>query len=124
MEIALKETYETEYWLEILYKVKSLDAAVYKELNNKCGTIRRKLIASITTAKNNQKLTVGDINPCRFAIYLTMRYTFGAICALWHEKTRIYIISHLQGKYIAIGNMSIISHFVITKYIAERKIYG
>ena len=55
MEIALKETYETEYWLEVLYKVKSLDAGVYKALNNKCGTIRRKLIASITTAKNNQK---------------------------------------------------------------------
>ena len=55
MEIALKETYETEYWLEVLYKVKSLDAEVYKNLNSKCGTIRRKLIASITTAKNNQK---------------------------------------------------------------------
>ena len=55
MEIALKETYETQYWLEVLYKVKLLDAGVYKALNNKCGTIRRKLIASITTAKNNQK---------------------------------------------------------------------
>lgn len=55
MEIALKETYETEYWLEILYKVKSIDVGMYKSLNNKCGTIRRKLIASITTAKNNQK---------------------------------------------------------------------
>ena len=55
MEIALKETYETEYWLEILYKVNSLDCDIYKQLYNKCGTIRRKLIASITTAKNNQK---------------------------------------------------------------------
>ena len=54
MEIALKETYETEYWLEILCKVNSLDSNVYKQLVNKCGTIRRKLIASITTAKNNQ----------------------------------------------------------------------
>ena len=55
MEIALKECYETEYWLEILYKVNSLDEDVYKKLNDKCGSIRRKLIASITTAKNNQK---------------------------------------------------------------------
>ena len=53
MEIALKECYETEYWLEILLKVNALDEAIYKKLNDKCGTIRRKLIASITTAKSN-----------------------------------------------------------------------
>ena len=54
MEIALKECYETEYWLEILFKVKSIDELTYKNLINKCGTIRRKLIASITTAKNKR----------------------------------------------------------------------
>ena len=53
MEISLKECYETEYWLEIIYKVGSIDEKVYCNLNNKCGTIRRKLIASIITAKNN-----------------------------------------------------------------------
>ncbi len=53
MEISLKECYETEYWLEVLYKVNSLDEVIYKSLLNKCGTIRRKLIASITTAKEN-----------------------------------------------------------------------
>ena len=52
MEIALKECYETEYWLEILYKVNSIDESTYKSLINKCGTIRRKLIASVTTVKN------------------------------------------------------------------------
>ena len=52
LEIAFKECNETEYWLEILYRVKSLDEISYKNLNNKCGTIRRKLIASVTTAKN------------------------------------------------------------------------
>ena len=52
MEIALKECYETEYWLEILLKVKALDESTYKNLNSKCGTIRRKLIASVTTAKS------------------------------------------------------------------------
>ena len=50
-QIALKECYETEYWLEILFKVHAIDESVYKNLNNKCGTIRRKLIASIKTAK-------------------------------------------------------------------------
>ena len=54
LEIALKECYETEYWLEILYKVNSLQEDVYSELNNKSGTLRRKLIASITAAKKNQ----------------------------------------------------------------------
>ncbi len=51
LEIALKECYETEYWLEILYKVKSIDELSYKSLLYKCGTIRRKLITSITTVK-------------------------------------------------------------------------
>ena len=54
LEIALKECYETEYWLEILYKVNAFQENVYSELNNKSGTLRRKLIASITTAKKNQ----------------------------------------------------------------------
>ncbi len=51
MEIALKECYETEYWLEILFRIQAVDELTYKSLNNKCGTIRRKLIASVTTAK-------------------------------------------------------------------------
>ena len=51
LEIALKECYETEYWLEIFFKVNSIDEITYKNLINKCGTIRRKPIASITTAK-------------------------------------------------------------------------
>ena len=52
MEIALKECYETEYWLEILFKVDAINELTYKKLYNKCGTIRRMLIASITTAKS------------------------------------------------------------------------
>ena len=53
LEISLKECYETEYWLDILYQVHSLTEAQYKTISAKCGTIRRKLIASITTAKKN-----------------------------------------------------------------------
>lgn len=55
MEIALKECYETQYWLEILFKVNAIDDITYKNLNNKCGSIRRKLIASITTVKSKEK---------------------------------------------------------------------
>lgn len=53
LEIALKECYETDYWLEILYKVGSMNDITYKSLSNKCGAVRRKLISSITTAKGN-----------------------------------------------------------------------
>ncbi len=53
LEVSLKECYETEYWLEILFRTKSIYEIQYKSLLNKCGSIRRKLIASITTAKKN-----------------------------------------------------------------------
>ena len=53
LEISLKESSETEYWLELLYRKGKLSEQTYKELRNKCGSIRRRLIASITTAKNN-----------------------------------------------------------------------
>ena len=55
LEIALKESSETEYWLELLYRKKKLSEAQYKETKNHVGSIRRRLIASITTAKNNTK---------------------------------------------------------------------
>ena len=51
LEISLKESFETEYWLELLFRKGKFDEATYKTLTKKCGTIRRKLIASVTTAK-------------------------------------------------------------------------
>lgn len=51
LEISLRECYETEYWIEILHRVHSLSDEQYTTILNKCGLIRRKLIASITTAK-------------------------------------------------------------------------
>ena len=55
LQIALKECYETEYWLEIFVKTKILDKSVATDLYAKCGTIRRILIASINTAKESIK---------------------------------------------------------------------
>ena len=52
LEIALKESYETEYWLEVLFYTHSIEEPTYAHLLKKCGSIRRKLIASITTTKN------------------------------------------------------------------------
>ena len=54
LEIALKECYETEYWFEVVFKIKAIDEDTYKKLINKSGTIRRKLIASINTVKNKK----------------------------------------------------------------------
>ena len=53
LEIALKEFFETEYWLELLYRKERLSDEQFKTLNAKRGTIQRKLIASITTAKQD-----------------------------------------------------------------------
>lgn len=55
LQIALKECYETEYWLELFVKSDILSREVAKDLYNQCGTIRRILIASINTAKENAK---------------------------------------------------------------------
>ena len=54
LEIALKESSETDYWLELLYRKGRIMEDNYKTLRNDCGSIRRRLIASITTAKNNK----------------------------------------------------------------------
>ena len=55
LEISLKECYECEYWLELLLRKKKITDEQFKELKYSCGTIRRKLIASVTTAKRNDK---------------------------------------------------------------------
>ena len=52
LQIALKECYETEYWLELFAKAELIDQSTLKPLFEHCGTIRRILIASISTAKN------------------------------------------------------------------------
>ncbi len=54
LQIALKECYETEYWLELFVKSEIIDRETVINLYNQCGTIRRILIASINTAKEKQ----------------------------------------------------------------------
>ena len=53
LQIALKECYETEYWIEIFVKSDILNRETAKELYNQCGTIRKLLISSINTSKKN-----------------------------------------------------------------------
>ncbi len=55
LEIAQKECYETEYWLELLFETGCIEEAVYKSIQNDCGSIRRMLIASLNTIKARQE---------------------------------------------------------------------
>ena len=55
LQIALKECYETEYWLEILCKSEITSLDCVKALSHDCGIIRRMLISSINTTKANME---------------------------------------------------------------------
>ena len=50
-EISLKEVYETEYWLELLYGTGYMEEETCKPIQNSCGAIRRMLISTIRTLK-------------------------------------------------------------------------
>lgn len=54
LQIALKECFETEYWIELFEKSGIADTDKLTDFGVKCGTIRRILISSINTAKANK----------------------------------------------------------------------
>lgn len=51
LEIALKESSETTYWLKLMYETRRIDKDTYFHTEKLCGNIRRLLIASCKTAK-------------------------------------------------------------------------
>ena len=53
LEIALKETSETCFWLKLMYETQRIDEQAYKSAEKLCGNIRRVLISSCRTAKDN-----------------------------------------------------------------------
>jgi len=53
LQISLKECYETEYWLELMHRAELL-SDISKVMHN-CGVIRKMLISSINTAKQNSE---------------------------------------------------------------------
>ena len=55
LEIAQKESNETETWLSVLYKIGTIDEFAFKSLRNKCGKIGWMLIA--LSQQLNQNLT-------------------------------------------------------------------
>ena len=54
-EIALKECSETEGWLQLLFNTNSINEDIFREHLNLCGRIRRMLISSCKTLKENKK---------------------------------------------------------------------
>ena len=53
MHIALKETAETEYWLRLLILSEYISEKEGESLLNDCLEIKRILVATLNTAKNN-----------------------------------------------------------------------
>ena len=54
LQIALKECYETDYWLGLFKDANMITISEYDTLFSGCSKIRKLLTASITTAKNNK----------------------------------------------------------------------
>lgn len=53
-QIALKECYETEYWLNIMSDSEIITKEIYDSYFAKCSKIRKFLSASLRTAKDNE----------------------------------------------------------------------
>lgn len=54
-QIALKECYETDYWLGLFKDTNMITVSEYEKMYAQCSKIRKLLIASITTAKSNKE---------------------------------------------------------------------
>ena len=52
LRLSLKECYETEYWLELLFKSGKIVKDAYSPLFATCGKMRKMLISSINTLEN------------------------------------------------------------------------
>ena len=53
LQIALKECYESDYWLGLFKETNMITEEEYADMYSKCSKIRKLLVASITTAKEN-----------------------------------------------------------------------
>ena len=56
MYIALKETHETLYWLQLLYKTEYLTKTEYNSINDDCLELK-KLLSSITKTTKEKLIT-------------------------------------------------------------------
>ena len=52
-QISLKECYETDYWLGVFHEAGIISRVEYERMFLQCSKIRKLLITSVTTAKEN-----------------------------------------------------------------------
>lgn len=55
LQIALKECFETEYWIDMLHGSGSITEETARQLLQECGAVHAMLVRSITTAKKNRE---------------------------------------------------------------------
>ena len=55
LQIALKECYETDYWLGLFVETDMISKDEYSDLYSRCSKIRTMLIASLNTAKTRMQ---------------------------------------------------------------------
>ena len=53
LSIALKETSETEYWLELLYQTEYINSIQFESIHNDCVELLKLLTAIIKSSKRN-----------------------------------------------------------------------
>ena len=54
LKVALKECYESEYWLEVLVKTDIISDEEYRSGTAMCSALRRMLISSVNTTEKHQ----------------------------------------------------------------------
>ncbi len=55
MSIALKEAYESDYWIRLLHKTEYLNNDEYKSIITDCRTITKLLVTIVKSTKENNK---------------------------------------------------------------------
>lgn len=57
MHIALKEVYETEYWLELLYRTDLLDESEYNSIFSDCRELTNIIASIVKTMKRKDNFS-------------------------------------------------------------------
>lgn len=52
LRIALKECYESDYWLDLFHETNLISDEAFNSMRDKCGKIRKMLISSVSTAQS------------------------------------------------------------------------
>jgi len=55
MSIALKESYESDYWLRLLHRTEYLNQEEYDSIITDCRAMSRLLVSIVKSTKNNNK---------------------------------------------------------------------